>query len=1455
VKNPIRKTWLLWILLLGTAAFGQQASAEVGLPMVRNYTYREYGFTSAFFGAVQDARGVLLFASPNVIYEYDGVSWRNFRPGSTKSPRTIAKDASGRIWLGVDGDMGYLDTAANGQWRFVSLRDRVPEADRAFNQVLEIRSTRNGMFFQSNERIFRWDGTKMHVWRPKSQFFSLAEVHGRLYTSQTGIGLQEIVGDDLTDLPGGDAYKGFRRLFLHPHDGGQILITAAGEGLSLYNGTQMVPFLTQADEYLKANRIYSSNALPDGTFCVNTNRGGAVILERDGRLRRVLNREAGLQSQAVTNSFMDRDGALWLSVGNGAIRVDLNSPVSIFSVNSALSVARHNGTIYATATGGVLSKLVPNPKTGIHILEPVPTPSIQTATRLMNFRDATGRAPDQLLMLTDIGVMRVENNGVKPAVEGLEGASQAANFLVQSVKYPGRVYVSHANGLSSIRWDGAKWINEGRLPNYLTTVGRIVEAKDGAVWGGTPRGALRAEATANGLSDAKSRVFGVQDGLEAGSLDALLVAGQIYTSSASQDIRRWEPSTGRFIPDKRFFLTLQDSQFDGTFQQPNGDIWAYTKSSNDSRLGMFRRKSDGTYELDEAPFRRLTRSFSANEPYMEPDGNLWFPTREGLIRFDQRVKPNDRQSFSTLVRRVDSGADLVFGGNASVSAPSVTQLPAGRNSLQFSFAAPTFEDETGTSYQYRLDGADSDWSRWGKVTQANYTSLAPGDYRFRVRGRSIGGKIGEEGTYSFTILPPWYRTTLAYIGYGLLFALAIYGARQRVISREREKARRETEALEAQAKTLESTVAERTKEISDRAAELATVNRITQALSSQLDKDGLVQLVGDQIREVFHAQIAYVSLFDRATNMLHFPYTYGEEVPSRPMGEGLTSQVIMTGQPVLINEDVRGTTMRLGVRSIGRDSASFLGVPILSGGEAVGVLSVQTTDMEGRFTEADQRLLSTIASSVGVAFHNAQLFEEARQAKAVAEQADQAKSTFLSTVSHELRTPLTSVLGFAKIIRKRLDETLFPLVPEEDKKIQRAKKQVSDNLNVVVSEGERLTKLINDVLDLAKIQAGKITWNMGPVAVTDVIERSLAATSALFEAKKLELVRDLSADLPGVYGDSDRLIQVVINLISNAVKFTEAGTVTCSAAVQGNEIVVSVKDSGVGIRPEDQPKVFEKFKQVGDTLTDKPQGTGLGLPISKEIVEHHGGRIWVESEIGKGSTFFFTLPVSTTGVPAKAIDIGTLVRQLKKNVAGQQPRPNSVLVVDDDANIRSVLQQEFTEAGYPVRLAENGRKALDMIRDEQPGIVILDVMMPEMNGFDVAAVLKNDPATMDIPIIILSIVEDKERGFRLGVDRYLTKPIDTVSLFREVGALLEQGKSKKKVLVVDEDESTIRTLTDALETRGYHVMESNGEELVSKAMAAQPDIIVLSSVLSSSEGVRALRFEKGMEDVLFLIYQ
>jgi PAS domain S-box-containing protein len=251
----------------------------------------------------------------------------------------------------------------------------------------------------------------------------------------------------------------------------------------------------------------------------------------------------------------------------------------------------------------------------------------------------------------------------------------------------------------------------------------------------------------------------------------------------------------------------------------------------------------------------------------------------------------------------------------------------------------------------------------------------------------------------------------------------------------------------------------------------------------------------------------------------------------------------------------------------------------------------------------------------------------AEEAQRAAERANQVKGDFLASVSHELRTPLTSILGFTKLIDKRLNKRILPKVQAEDRRTQRAMRQVTENIRIIAAEGERLTALINDVLDLAKIEAGKVEWREESLAVPDLIERAAAATSALFAQKGLILIQEIADDLPEISGDKDRLIQVLINLFSNAIKFTNDGSVTCRARRANGAITISVIDTGVGIAKADQAEIFEQFKQVGDTLTDKPQGSGLGLPICKEIVEHHGGRIWVESRLGEGSTFSFTLPV------------------------------------------------------------------------------------------------------------------------------------------------------------------------------------------------------------------------------------
>jgi PAS domain S-box-containing protein len=474
---------------------------------------------------------------------------------------------------------------------------------------------------------------------------------------------------------------------------------------------------------------------------------------------------------------------------------------------------------------------------------------------------------------------------------------------------------------------------------------------------------------------------------------------------------------------------------------------------------------------------------------------------------------------------------------------------------------------------------------------------------------------------------------------------------------------------------------------------------------------------------------------------------------------------------------------------------------------------------------------------------------------------DQMKTDFISTVSHELRTPLTSVLGFAKLIQKKLEDVVLPAVDTAAPKVERTVKQVCENLNIIIAEGDRLTSLINDVLDIAKIEAGKVEWNMQPLQISEVIDRAIAATTVLAKSGKLRMICEIEPNLPEVVGDRDRLIQVLINLISNAIKFTSVGTVTCRAHYHQGNIIVSVIDQGIGIAPEDQPKVFEKFKQVGEVMTDKPKGTGLGLPICQQIVEHHKGQLWVESQLGQGSTFAFSLPVivEVQSEPTP-IYLNSLVQQLKENVDRAVPSSHeqkNILVVDDEPHIRELLRQELESEGYLVRAAQDGIEALQLVKEFPPDLIILDVMMPNISGFDLAAVLKNNPATMNIPMIILSIIQDKEQGYRLGVDRYLNKPINTELLLSDIKTLLTQEVSHKKVLVVDADLSTTKVLSDVLVSKGYAVTEAaTGSEGIEKALSIKPDMIIINADVSEQHNmVQTLRFENGLENIVFIVVQ
>lgn len=474
---------------------------------------------------------------------------------------------------------------------------------------------------------------------------------------------------------------------------------------------------------------------------------------------------------------------------------------------------------------------------------------------------------------------------------------------------------------------------------------------------------------------------------------------------------------------------------------------------------------------------------------------------------------------------------------------------------------------------------------------------------------------------------------------------------------------------------------------------------------------------------------------------------------------------------------------------------------------------------------------------------------------------DRMKTEFISTVSHELRTPLTSVLGFAKLINRSFEKDVLPHIPKNLPETSRALQRICENLRIILVEGERLTQLINDVLDIAKLESGKAEWRDEPLDMAHMIDLAVRGIRDTATAKGLALRIHIADSLPMLYADPVRIRQLLDNLLTNAVKFTTTGEIEIKVgqveageilrnwrAPQGGGLRVSIRDTGPGISPEDAERIFMRFQQlVGDTLTDKPKGTGLGLAICREIASHYGGAIWVDSEVDSGSVFHFVLPVTSLEVD----QLPEAPLEMRPRTTGLLPpleaMLQTVLIVDDEPHIRLLLTQELERVGYRILQAASGTEALVMARRHQPALILLDVMLPDISGFDVLRILKSDPATLGIPVLILSIVEDRRLGLALGANAYLMKPVDTEQLLTTVSLLLSHAPQSSSSVVAVQDRTALEAVTAALRGQGFEMVKGYDPRgaLLSKRQAL-PDTHAWEDMLSDLEGaelVKVLRFQ------------
>ncbi len=479
-------------------------------------------------------------------------------------------------------------------------------------------------------------------------------------------------------------------------------------------------------------------------------------------------------------------------------------------------------------------------------------------------------------------------------------------------------------------------------------------------------------------------------------------------------------------------------------------------------------------------------------------------------------------------------------------------------------------------------------------------------------------------------------------------------------------------------------------------------------------------------------------------------------------------------------------------------------------------------DFSGRVEVANRDELGTLAANLN------RMNDELGRLYADLEAASRHKSEFLANMSHELRTPLNAIIGFSEVL---LEQMFGPLNERQ-----------ADYLSDILSSGRHLLLLINDILDLSKIEAGKMELDLTTFSLPAVLSSGVTMVRERATRHGVALELDVAPEVGEIEADERKVKQVVFNLLSNAVKFTpDGGRVDLSARLVGDSVQVGVTDTGIGIDAADQRRIFEEFQQAGQR-----EGSGLGLPLARSFVALHGGALWVESERGAGSTFTFTLPV----------------RQTAPVPESRTPHPTggpTVLLIEDDRRSVELLTLYLEGAGFEVITCGDGEVGLETARQLRPAAIVLDIMLPRLDGWDFLALAKGDEATAHIPVVIVSMLDERGKGFALGAADYLVKPVsrdDLLATLRRLTAAV-QGNGSCTVLAIDDDPLAVELIETVLRAEGFTVVGVlGGEDGVAAAKAQRPGLIILDLLMPGVDGfevVDRLRADPATADIPVVI--
>ncbi len=1225
-----------------------QNFTQSGSQNVINYTPKEYGAVQQNWAIAQDKRGIMYFGNGSGLLEFDGATWRLYPLPNKSNVLSLAIAGDGKIYTGAQGDLGYFFADSSGKLVFHSLIHFLPNDKKEISDVWNTFISNGLVYFNTGNNILIWNNDKQSfkIIQSENGFHTMFMVNGKIYVREWNKGLMYVNNDSISLCNEGEKFAEEKIYGMLPMPGqsGSILIVTRTKGLMKYDGIHFTPFPSAANEFIKTNLCYLPGAvLSDDNILLGTLNGGAIVIDTLGNEVRRYNREGGIIDNVIQYTFQDRAGAIWLATSNGISGIDYSSPIAWFDSRNNITTTPNDIILFHNIIYTATSD-------GVYYLQPHQS----TFQLLRNSHTQSWSLADmgnELLVGTSDGLFKVYRDQLLP-VRKTVGNEYNINTLKKSITQPNRLYVGAGSGLWAILQNGNSFTDEGQIIHTQDQSTSISEDADGSVWLGTFSSGLF---KASFQKDAFGKIqiknpeithFDKSNGLQGGFVFIQKINGinyfytpdSVYTFNATKKIF-FSDTSDKIIQN---FYKITNGNTINFFHQDNaGNIWIGAKG----RLYMGSIQNNKALNWISAPFKSFADE-AIYQIYSENKDVTWIGTGSGIIKYDFSKK-NVNKDFTALIRGIETDNDSIFYYGEGKDSMFIHPINFAHNSLKFRYSATSYEGKNTNQFKTFLEGFDKDWSSWSKENTKEYTNLPPGKYTFKVKALNMQGIESSVDSYSFEILPPWYRTWWAWLIYALLFCLVTYILigiqRRRVLAKERQQSKMREEKMKIDAEA-------------ERLRNIELISEMGKDITASLSIEHIIDTVYAHVNKLMDASHFGIGIINKERNALDFPATKqtGKTLPpySYQLDDAsrLATFCFKNKKEIFINDfEKENASYITNIPEISEDEklASIIYLPLIYKEKSIGVITAQSF-IKNAYNDYHLNILRSLATYTAVALDNADAYRTLKSTQARLIQSEKMASLgeLTAGIAHEIQNPLNFVNNFSDVNTELLDELKNELDSMAiEGNIQVAKEIAEDkikNEEKINHHGKRADAIVKSML----MHSRSSTEMKVPTDINFVCAEYIRLAYHGIRAKDKNFHVDLQNDFDTAIGKVNIIPQdigrAILNIINNAlyacaeqekVQSKKAGPgitytpiVKVSTKKNKNTIDISIQDNGTGIPDNIMDKIFQPF------FTTKPAGTGtgLGLSLAYDIVHAHKGEIKVRSKIGDGSEFIIQIPVLIT---------------------------------------------------------------------------------------------------------------------------------------------------------------------------------------------------------------------------------